>query len=93
ELRTHYDAVVFAHGAPLDRRLDVPGEDLAGVAAVREFVSWYQGHPDQSVDAFVLDGRRAVVIGVGNVALDAARMLVRTPEALRLTDIPDHIVE
>ncbi|WP_394554810.1 FAD-dependent oxidoreductase [Agromyces sp. MMS24-JH15] len=93
ELRARYDAVVFAHGAPLDRRLGIPGEDLGGVNAVREFVSWYQGHPDQAVDAFVLDGRRAVVIGVGNVALDAARMLVRTPEALRLTDIPEHVVE
>jgi ferredoxin--NADP+ reductase len=93
ELRAHYDAVVFAHGAPLDRRLGIPGEDLGSVHAVREFVSWYQGHPDQAVDAFVLDGKRAVVIGVGNVALDAARMLVRTPEALRLTDIPEHVVE
>ncbi|KQO97461.1 FAD-dependent oxidoreductase [Leifsonia sp. Leaf264] len=93
ELRAHYDAVVFANGAPLDRRLDVPGEELARVHAVREFVSWYQGHPDQSADAFVLDGKRAVVIGVGNVALDAARMLVREVDDLRRTDIPEHIVE
>ncbi|KHK97824.1 hypothetical protein LK09_10100 [Microbacterium mangrovi] len=94
ELRAHYDAVVFAHGAPLDRRLGIPGEDLAGVHPVREFVSWYQGHPDHAVDAFHLAGsRRAVIIGVGNVALDAARMLVRTTEELRETDIPEHIVE
>jgi ferredoxin--NADP+ reductase len=93
ELREHYDAVVFASGAPLDRRLGIDGEDLYGVHAVREFVSWYQGHPDQSTDAFALDGRRAVVIGVGNVALDAARMLVRTSDDLRRTDIPEHIVE
>ncbi|MGI9825014.1 FAD-dependent oxidoreductase [Agromyces sp. Marseille-Q5079] len=93
ELRSHYDAVVFAHGAPLDRRLDVPGEELARVHAVREFVSWYQGHPDQSAEAFALDGRRAVVIGVGNVALDAARMLVREIDDLRRTDIPEHIVD
>ncbi|MFT4123789.1 MAG: FAD-dependent oxidoreductase [Microbacteriaceae bacterium] len=93
ELRAHYDAVVFASGAPLDRALDVPGEDLGGVHAVREFVSWYQGHPDQAPDAFRLTGERAVVIGVGNVALDAARMLVRTSEELRATDVPEHIVE
>lgn len=93
ELRAHYDAVVFAHGAPLDRRLGVPGEDLARVHAVREFVSWYQGHPDQSAEAFALDGRRAVVIGVGNVALDAARMLVREIDDLRRTDIPEHVVD
>ena len=94
ELRANYDAVVFAHGAPLDRCLDIPGEHLQGVDAVREFVSWYQGHPDQPADAFTLAGaRRAVVIGLGNVALDAARMLVRETEDLRLTDIPEHIVE
>ncbi|WP_157415688.1 FAD-dependent oxidoreductase [Agromyces allii] len=94
ELRTHYDAVVFAHGAPHDRRLGIPGEDLGGISAVREFVSWYQGHPDQSVDAFLLEGgRRAVVVGVGNVALDAARMLVREVPDLRATDIPEHVVE
>ncbi|MWB97553.1 FAD-dependent oxidoreductase [Agromyces seonyuensis] len=94
ELREHYDAVVFAHGAPLDRRLGIDGEDLDGVDAVRQFVSWYQGHPDQAADAFVLQGgTRAVVIGVGNVALDAARMLVREVEDLRKTDIPEHIVE
>ena len=94
ELRAHYDAVVFAHGAPLDRSLGIPGEHLHGVDAVRDFVSWYQGHPDQPADAFALDGgRRAVVIGLGNVALDAARMLVRETEDLRRTDIPEHIVE
>ena len=93
ELREHYDAVVFASGAPLDRSLGVPGEELKGVHAVREFVSWYQGHPDLDANAFELEGRRAVVIGVGNVALDAARMLVRTTEELRATDVPEHIVE
>ncbi|WP_243076341.1 FAD-dependent oxidoreductase [Microbacterium sp. SS28] len=94
ELRAHYDAVVFAHGAPLDRSLGIPGEHLQGVEAVRDFVSWYQGHPDQPGDAFALEGaRRAVVIGLGNVALDAARMLVRETDDLRRTDIPEHIVE
>jgi ferredoxin--NADP+ reductase len=93
ELRTHYDAVVFATGAPLDRRLGVPGEHLGGVHAVREFVSWYGGHPDIDPNAFLLDGQRAVVIGVGNVALDAARMLVRSTDELRATDVPEHIVQ
>ena len=93
ELREHYDAVVFATGAPGDRQLGVPGEELAGVHAVREFVSWYGGHPDVDPNAFVLDGQRAVVIGVGNVALDAARMLMRTTDELRATDVPEHIVE
>lgn len=92
ELRGHYDAVVFASGAPADRTLDIPGEELSGVHSVREFVSWYQGHPDSPVDAFTLDGKRAVIIGVGNVALDAARMLAHTTDALRATDVPEHVV-
>jgi ferredoxin--NADP+ reductase len=92
EMRAHYDAVVFATGAPLDRSLGIPGEDLAGVHAVREFVSWYGGHPDSDPQSFTLDGQRAVVIGVGNVALDAARMLMLSVEELRATDVPEHIV-
>ncbi|MBO0909825.1 FAD-dependent oxidoreductase [Arthrobacter sunyaminii] len=93
ELRNHYDAVVFASGAPADRNLGIPGETLDGVYAVREFVSWYQGHPDSAPDAFSLSGKRAVIIGVGNVALDAARMLAHTTDALRATDVPEHVVE
>ncbi|MCX4816323.1 FAD-dependent oxidoreductase [Streptomyces sp. NBC_01239] len=93
ELRSHYDAVVIAYGAPLDRRLGVPGEQLPGVIAARNFVSWYSGHPDASFDPAALTGERAAVIGVGNVALDVARMLVRTPDELRRTDVPEHVVE
>ncbi|MGO4588127.1 FAD-dependent oxidoreductase [Micrococcaceae bacterium Sec5.1] len=93
ELRANYDAVVFASGAQVDRNLGIQGEDLAGVHGVREFVSWYQGHPDTKTDAFALNGKRAVIIGMGNVALDAARMLAHTPEALRATDVPEHIVD
>lgn len=93
ELREHYDAVVIAYGAPLDRRLGLPGEELGGVVAARNFVSWYSGHPDATFDPAVLTTERAVVIGVGNVALDVARMLVRTPDELRRTDVPEHVVE
>lgn len=93
ELRRHYDAVVLASGAPEDRRLGVPGEDLRGVIAARNFVSWYSGHPDATFDAELLAAERAVVIGVGNVALDVARMLVRTPDELRRTDVPEHVIE
>jgi ferredoxin--NADP+ reductase len=93
ELREHYDAVVLASGAPLDRRLGVAGEDLPGVVAARNFVSWYSGHPDAAFDTSLLATGRAVVVGVGNVALDVARMLVRTPDELRRTDVPEHVVE
>ena len=93
ELRAHYDAVILASGAPLDRRLGVPGEDLDGVIAARNFVSWYSGHPDATFETSLLSAERAVVIGVGNVALDIARMLVRTPDELRRTDVPEHVVQ
>ncbi|MER5754588.1 FAD-dependent oxidoreductase [Streptomyces sp. NPDC002088] len=93
ELRAHYDAVILASGAPLDRRLGTPGEDLSGVVAARNFVSWYSGHPDATFDTSVLTAERAVVVGVGNVALDVARMLVRTPDELRRTDVPEHVID
>src|SRR3990170_1839564 len=72
-----YDAVVYAYGAPTDRRLGIPGEDLPGSWAATEFVAWYNGHPDFQDLSFDLSGERAVVIGNGNVALDVARRLAR----------------
>jgi ferredoxin--NADP+ reductase len=93
ELRHHYDAVVIASGAGGDRRLGIPGEDLAGVWSATDFVAWYSGHPDTAVDRFALTAERAVVVGLGNVALDVARMLCRTPDELRRTDVPQHVVD
>ncbi|MFA3842085.1 FAD-dependent oxidoreductase [Streptomyces aureus] len=93
ELRQHYDAVVVACGASADRSLSIPGEDLPGVCSATDFVSWYSGHPDAAVDRFALTAEKAVVIGLGNVALDVARMLCRTPEELRRTDVPEHVVD
>jgi len=84
-----YDAVVYAVGAQTDRRLGIPGEDLAGSWAATEFVAWYNGHPDYQELDFDLNVERAVVIGVGNVALDVARMLALTPEELGPTDTTD----
>jgi len=84
-----YDAVVYAVGAQTDRRLGIPGEDLAGSWAATEFVAWYNGHPDYQELDFDLNVERAVVIGVGNVALDVARMLALTPEELGPTDTVD----
>jgi ferredoxin/flavodoxin---NADP+ reductase len=93
ELRRHYDAVILACGAGLDRRLGIAGEELPGVFSATDFVSWYSGHPDAAVDRFSLTAEQAVVVGVGNVALDVARMLVRTADELRRTDVPEHVVE
>ena len=92
-LRRHYDAVILACGAGVDRRLGIPGEELPGVFSATDFVAWYSGHPDATVDRFSLTAEQAVVIGVGNVALDVARMLVRTADELRRTDVPEHVVE
>ena len=89
ELLEYYDAVVYAVGAQTDRRLGIPSEDLPGSWPATEFVAWYNGHPDFQHLEFDLDVERAVVIGVGNVALDVARMLALTAEELGPTDTTD----
>ena len=93
ELRSLYDAVVFAVGSQTDRRIGIPGEDLPGSWAATELVAWYNGHPDYQDLRFDLSVERAVVVGVGNVALDVARMLVLTPEELAPTDTTDAAIE
>jgi len=87
DLRRHYHAVCFATGAQTDRRLGIPGEDLARSHPATEFVAWYNGHPDYRDHAFDLSVGRVAVIGVGNVAVDVARLLSRTPAELACTDI------
>ena len=87
DLRRHYHAVCFATGAQTDRRLGIPGEDLARSHPATEFVAWYNGHPDYRDRTFDLSVRRVAVIGVGNVAVDVARILSRTPAELARTDI------
>ncbi|ORT60808.1 FAD-dependent oxidoreductase [Streptomyces sp. CB03238] len=84
-----YHAVVYCVGAARDRRLGVPGEDLPGSCSATDFVSWYSAHPDAAANGFVLGARSAVVIGVGNVAVDVARILARGPEELHPTDVPE----
>ncbi|MEV0738091.1 FAD-dependent oxidoreductase [Streptomyces sp. NPDC050549] len=87
-LRELYDAVVYCVGAATDRHLGIPGEELPGSWSATEFVSWYSAHPDSTGDGFVLGARSAVVIGVGNVAVDVTRMLARGAAELSRTDIP-----
>lgn len=93
DLRRHYGAVAFCTGAQTDRRLGIPGEDLVGSHPATDFVAWYNGHPDFADCRFDLSGECAVVVGMGNVALDVARILVRTPEELEKTDIAAHALE
>ena len=86
----HYHAVVWAVGAESDRRLDIPGEDLAGSHTATEFVAWYNGHPDFRDRRFDLSQESAAVVGVGNVAMDVTRILASDPEELARTDITAH---
>jgi ferredoxin/flavodoxin---NADP+ reductase len=93
DLLASYDAVVYATGAMRDRRLGIPGEDLAGSVAATDFVNWYCGHPDMDPGRFTLDAESVAVIGVGNVAVDVARILARDPEEMRETDVSQPVLD
>lgn len=93
ELRRFYDAVILATGAPNDRKLGIPGEELAGVVGSAEFVGWYNGHPDFADLAPPLNGTHAVVVGNGNVALDCARILAKNHHEFEGSDIVGHALE
>lgn len=93
DLQAHYHQIIFTVGAQSDRQLGVPGEDLAGSHPATEFVAWYNGHPDYKDCHFDLSQESVAVIGVGNVAVDVARILCRTPEELTQTDIAGHALE
>ena len=93
ELRGLYDAVVLATGAPQDRPLDIPGADLANVFGSAAFVGWYNGHPQFADLDPDLSGKTAVVIGMGNVALDVARILAKTPREFEGSDIVSHALD
>lgn len=93
DLQAHYHAIIFATGAPTDRPLGVPGEDLPGSHTATAFVGWYNGHPDFRDLEFDLTREHVVVVGLGNVAIDVTRILARTIEELEATDIAPHALE
>ncbi len=93
ELRLHYDVVIVASGAETDRKLSIPGEDLPGSYTATEFVAWYNGHPDYRDRVFDLSRETAFVIGQGNVAMDVSRILAKTVDELKDTDIARHALE
>lgn len=93
DLRAHYHQIVYATGAQTDRYLNIPGADLEGHHPATDFVAWYNGHPDFRDYEFDLTRERVAVIGIGNVALDVARILCRTPSELAKTDIADYALE
>jgi ferredoxin/flavodoxin---NADP+ reductase len=108
ELRESVDAVIYAYGAGTDKRLGIPGEELKGSIAAAELVAWYCGNPDvypdtdqapgdrlmaSDVDELITSARHAVVVGVGNVALDVARILIKSVDQLSDTDMADEVLE
>ena len=109
ELRESVDAVIYAYGAGTDRRLEIPGEDLQGSFAAAELVAWYCGNPEAhldtdqprasahlmaaEVDELITRSRHAVVVGVGNVAIDVARILIKSVDQLTDTDMAEEVLE
>jgi NADPH-dependent glutamate synthase beta subunit-like oxidoreductase len=93
DLTNCYHAVILATGAATDRKLKIPGEDLPGVYAATSFVGWYNGHPDFRDFRFDLSCESAVIIGQGNVAIDVCRILAKSPDELRKTDIAAHALD
>ena len=92
DLKRHYHAVIFSTGAMADADLDIPGIDLPGSYGAANFESWYDGHPDVPRE-WPLTAKEIAVIGNGNVALDVARMLIKHPDDLLPTEIPDSIYQ
>jgi ferredoxin/flavodoxin---NADP+ reductase len=92
-LRSLYAAVLVATGAQNDRKLGISGEDLPGVHSARSFIAWYNGHPSFDGHTFDLSTETAAVVGVGNVALDVARILAKPVDDLRSTDIADRALD
>ena len=90
ELLAHHHAVLYAVGAPNDRRLDIDGMGLPGTGTATEMVAWINGHPEYTDLPVDLGHERVVIVGNGNVALDVARILTTDPDALARTDISDH---
>ena len=92
DLKRHYNAVIFATGAIKDADLNIPGIELDGSYGAADFVNWYDAHPDFPL-TWPLNAKQVAVIGNGNVALDVARILVKLPDDLLSTDIPEHVYE
>jgi len=90
DLLAHHHAVIYASGAPNDRRLDIEGMDLPGTGTATELVAWINGHPDFTDLPVDLSHERVIVVGNGNVAFDVARVLTADPDELAHTDISDH---
>ena len=94
ELQEHYDAVILTYGSSSDRHMGIPGEELRGCVGATDFVAWYCGHPDADrafFESWLPSVQHAVVVGLGNVAVDVARVLAKTAAELSTTDMPAHV--
>ncbi|MFC0265959.1 FAD-dependent oxidoreductase [Alloscardovia macacae] len=104
DLTQRYDAVIFATGAVDDRPLEIPGAKgakgskgaegahAANVFGAARFVEWYDGYPTAPAQ-WPLEAREVAVLGGGNVAMDISRLLVRYPDDLLHTDIPQNVYD
>lgn len=92
ELRERYDAVIVATGADRDAPLDIPGVDLPESYGAADFVSWYDGHPDYP-RTWPLEAEQVAVLGVGNVALDVARVLAKHQPDMLTTEVPANVAD
>lgn len=93
DLKGHYHQILFATGAASDKRMGIPGEDLRNSHPATAFVAWYNGHPDFRESAFDLTQERVAIVGVGNVAIDVARILCLSRAELEATDMADYAIE
>lgn len=92
ELKSFYDRVIFAVGAAQDRRLKIPGEQLIGVYGSGFFTRWVNHHPETTQRHPVI-GKKIGIIGHGNVALDIARVISKTPQEHLESDLSPTIRE
>ena len=93
DLKCYYHQALFATGAQSDKRLGIPGEDLQRSHPATAFVAWYNGHPDYGTEVFDLSQESVAIVGVGNVAIDVARILCLSPKELRATDMAAYAIE
>ena len=93
DLKRFYHQVVFTTGASRDRNLNLPGEELEGSHSATDFVAWYNGHPDFVDLEFDLSQEAVAIIGIGNVAIDVARILCKSADELAATDMADHAID
>jgi ferredoxin--NADP+ reductase len=93
DLADRYHQIIFCTGAQADRRMGIPGEDLTGSYPATEFVAWYNGHPDYTHYEFDLQQEVVAVVGIGNVAVDVTRILLRSADELARTDIADYALD